>query len=339
MRWPTILALTLAAAPAVVPGVAAAQSPPPAPKPVAGRMSIDLDGGLSTRRYRYYMRGQRVRVNGVVRPFVPGQAAELLVVRKGHVVSSQRVPIRKGRGTRGRFTLRFLTRRQGTLRLVVRHVATPQQAAFRARDKRIKVVRLRAGAGSRGSKVLLLQRGLRSLGFAVPVTGRFDGGTARAVTAFRKTNGMGTSGFASTAIYDKVLRRRGAFRLKHPRAGRHVEFDWSRQLLVLAARGRAWRVYHASSGKPSTPTVFGAFRFYLKTPGYNSHAMYFSNYFIRGYAVHGYAGVPNYPASHGCIRVPIPNAVAIYRHISIGERIATTQWRHLFIGGRIFVYG
>jgi hypothetical protein len=322
MRRPTILALTLAAAPAVVPGGAAAQSQaPPPPQPVAGRMSIDLDGGLSTRRYRYYMRGQRVRVNGIVRPFVPGQVAELLVVRKGHVVSSQRVAIRKGRGTRGRFTARFLTHRQGTLRLVARHVASAGQAAFRARAKRIKVVRWQAGAGSGGTKVLLLQRGLRSLGFAVPVSGRFDGGTARAVTAFRKTNRMGTSGFASAAVYAKVLRHRGAFRLRHARAGRHVEFDWSRQVLVLAARGRPWRVYHASSGKPSTPTVFGSFRFYSKTPGYNSHAMYFSNYFIGGYAVHGYAGVPNYPASHGCIRVPIPNAVDIYRHISLGERI------------------
>src|ERR671923_242130 len=91
-RWPAWYAgagfvTGIAATPAVIPGVAAAQSPPPAPKPVAGRMSIDLDGGLSTRRYRYYMRGQRVRVNGAVRPFVLGQVAELLVVRKGHVVS------------------------------------------------------------------------------------------------------------------------------------------------------------------------------------------------------------------------------------------------------------
>ena len=34
------------------------------------------------------------------------------------------------------------------------------------------------------------------------------------------------------------------------------------------------------------------------------------NYFIGGYAIHGYP-VPNYPASHGCIRVPIPNALQI----------------------------
>jgi lipoprotein-anchoring transpeptidase ErfK/SrfK len=37
-----------------------------------------------------------------------------------------------------------------------------------------------------------------------------------------------------------------------------------------------------------------------------------SSYFIRGYAIHGYHEVPTYAASHGCLRVPIPNALSIY---------------------------
>ena len=63
-----------------------------------------------------------------------------------------------------------------------------------------------------------------------------------------------------------------------------------------------------SSGKPSTPTVIGRFRVYSKTPGTNAEGMVDSNYFIRGYAIHGYAEVPTYAASHGCLRVPIPDA-------------------------------
>jgi lipoprotein-anchoring transpeptidase ErfK/SrfK len=31
--------------------------------------------------------------------------------------------------------------------------------------------------------------------------------------------------------------------------------------------------------------------------------------------------VPTYPASHGCLRVPIPNARAIYDWIDIGDPI------------------
>ncbi len=46
-----------------------------------------------------------------------------------------------------------------------------------------------------------------------------------------------------------------------------------------------------------------------------------SNYFIRGYAIHGYAEVPTYAASHGCLRVPIPDAAAIYGWVREGTPV------------------
>ena len=49
--------------------------------------------------------------------------------------------------------------------------------------------------------------------------------------------------------------------------------------------------------------------------------MVFSNYFIRGYAIHGYHEVPTFAASHGCLRVPIPDAVPIFNWIRLGDRI------------------
>jgi lipoprotein-anchoring transpeptidase ErfK/SrfK len=76
-----------------------------------------------------------------------------------------------------------------------------------------------------------------------------------------------------------------------------------------------------SSGKPSTPTILGSFRFYSKTPGTNAKGMVFANYFIRGYAIHGYADVPPYAASHGCLRVPVPDAVPIFRWVRLGDRV------------------
>ena len=81
------------------------------------------------------------------------------------------------------------------------------------------------------------------------------------------------------------------------------------------------RIYPTSSGKPSTPTVLGSFRFYSKSPGTNAKGMFMSNYFIRGYAIHGYPDVPVYAASHGCLRIPNPDAVAVYNWIRIGDRI------------------
>jgi peptidoglycan hydrolase-like protein with peptidoglycan-binding domain len=213
--------------------------------------------------------------------------------------------------------------KKGLFRLYVSHAGTPAQKAFRTRNKRVTVVDWQAGQGDRGTKVLLLQRGLLKVGYAVPVTGYYDWLTANAVNAFRKTNGMGRDGYAMKSVYSKVFRRQGAYRLRYPKAGKHVEFDWSRQVLVLANKGRPYRTYHTSSGTPATPTVFGTYRFYLQTPGTNAKGMVHSSYFIRGYAIHGYGSVPNYPASHGCLRVPIPNAASIFGWIDIGDRIFT----------------
>jgi len=306
----------------VLPAAATAQLPSapqsPAPPARAGKMSIKVSGGPATKKLRYVARGASIRVSGEVEPFVAGQTVVLEVVRKRKVASRRRIAV----GAGGRVRARIRTHRSGLLKLRFRHATTPQQGAFSSRTKRIKVVSLSAGQGSRGVKVLLLQRGLHALGFAVPRTGFYDGGTSRAVLAFRKTNGMRRTGFASRRVYSKVLQGRGAFAARFPKAGRHVEFDWSRQVLALFNRkGKASRVYHASSGKPSTPTVFGRFHFYRRDLGTNAKGMVDASYFIGGYAIHGYKEVPSYAASHGCIRVPVPNARQIRNAVSLGEQI------------------
>jgi lipoprotein-anchoring transpeptidase ErfK/SrfK len=91
--------------------------------------------------------------------------------------------------------------------------------------------------------------------------------------------------------------------------------------MVLASNGKPQWIFPVSSGKPSTPTIRGHFHFYRRTPGYNSLSMYYSVYFHGGYATHGYHSVPNYPASHGCLRSPIPVAHFIYNWINLGDSI------------------
>jgi hypothetical protein len=321
---PVSLVVLVASAASAEAQVPAPPSPTPAPvptpappAPLAGKASFSARGGLATEKMRYYAPRQQVVVRGRVTPAVAGELLTLRAIRGGKV--SKRVRAAVGRD--GRFEFRFTVGKPGLLRLVVSHALSDAQAAFRARPQRIRVVSWRAGPGAIGVRVLLLQRALLRLGFATPVTGRFDGLTANAVNAFRKTNRTGVGRYASPSVYAMVFRRDGAFKLRYPRAGKHVEFDWSRQVLVLARGGRPYRVYHTSSGAPATPTVFGTFRFYRKTPGTNALGMVHSSYFIRGYAIHGYASVPNYPASHGCLRVPIPNAASIFRWIDIGDPI------------------
>jgi hypothetical protein len=305
-------ALLLGAAPA------AAQTPPAAPvtPPAAGAALFKVSGGLATKKTRYYAPSQPIVVRGRVSPAVDGEVLRLYAVRGRKATKHVRTRV-----IGGRFQFRLKVSRPGRIKLVLKHAASPAQVAFRAESATVNVVDWQAGAGQRGVKVLLLQRQLLAEGFSTPLTGYYDDATSRAVLAFRKTNDLGRDGYATTSVYGKLLRHQGTFRLRYPKAGKHVEFDWSRQVLVLAQHGKVFRIFHASSGKPSTPTVFGTFHFYMKTPGTNSHGMVYSSYFIRGYAIHGYADVPAYAASHGCIRVPIPNAVAIYNWIAIGDPI------------------
>jgi lipoprotein-anchoring transpeptidase ErfK/SrfK len=91
--------------------------------------------------------------------------------------------------------------------------------------------------------------------------------------------------------------------------------------MALASGGDVVRAYAISSGKPSTPTIRGSFRFYRRQPGYNSLRMYYTVYFHGGYAIHGYSSVPNYPASHGCLREFIADARTVYNWVRLGDRI------------------
>jgi hypothetical protein len=326
MNRPRAVSIALLAL-ALVPATAQAQTPappttptptpPPVPEPLAGKASISVSRGLATKSMRYAAPFQQILVRGRVRPYVAGEDVTLYVLRRGKVTKRIQAAVRRG----GRYSIPVQLVKQGKFRLVVKHAGTPLQQKFKTKSKRVTVVDWQAGQGERGTKVLILQRGLYRLGFSVPVTGYYDWLTANAVNAFRKTNGMGRDGYAKKSVYARVLRGEGAYKLRYPKSGKHVEFDWSRQVLVLADKGKPFRVYHTSSGTPATPTVFGTYRFYLQTPGTNSKGMVHSSYFIRGYAIHGYASVPNYPASHGCLRVPIPNAASIFGWIDIGDPI------------------
>ncbi len=172
--------------------------------------------------------------------------------------------------------------------------------------------------GAHGPGVRLLQDELARLRYAVPVSGRFDHATGRAVLAFRKVVGLERVESASAGVFQRLQRGAGHFHVRYPHDGKHVEADLSKQVLAEIEHGKVRRIYTISSGKPSTPTVLGRFHVYSKTPGTNSEGMVDSNYFIRGYAIHGYAEVPPYAASHGCLRIPIPDAPAVFAWVQVG---------------------
>jgi peptidoglycan hydrolase-like protein with peptidoglycan-binding domain len=260
--------------------------------------------------------GTSWRVRGELRPFVPGQTVVVRFFRNGRKLHEQTEQLRSIRGgAAGEFLTGFRSRSAGRVVVSAVHLATPELDTVRSEKVRVNVMRPVLG----GSITRLFQKGLARMKYAVSRTGVFDDATARAVMAYRKVNGMPRSYSASESIVRRVLAGKGAFKPKYPGDGRHVEADISRQVLALVnRRGRVHRVYHTSTGAPATPTVLGRFRVYRKSIGTNAVGMVHSSYFIRGYAIHGYPSVPAYNASHGCLRVPIPNAWSIYEWVRMG---------------------
>jgi L,D-transpeptidase catalytic domain len=257
------------------------------------------------------------RVRGVLTPYVAGQQVVVRFFRDGrkiHEQVEQLQPIRGGRA--GMFRTPFESRRTGRVAVEAVHLATPEMDTVRSERVRVNVM---TPSVSSPTIVRLLQRNLAKLGYAVSRSGVYDDSTARAVMAWRKVNGQARVFSASDGLVRRVLGGRGAFKPKYPNDVRHVEADLSRQVLALVnRRGKVHRVYHISSGAPATPTVFGRFKTYRKSPGTNAKGMVHSSYFIGGYAIHGYPSVPTYNASHGCLRVPIPNAWSIYSWVRMG---------------------
>lgn len=312
------VASTLALAPAAFadgPVPPPAPAPTPAPPAQPGQLRIDVLGGVASHGREYVLTGGNVTVVGHVKPYVAGQTVRVRITTAHRKPTLVHAAIRAGKGE-GTFRVRFRTRRAVTYAIYVRHDATAQQTVFAA-------PKAAAAAISPGSRmaVVLLKQGMRALGYPAGNGPAVTSKLSRELLAFRKVNGMARVDTASRTIYGMVFSGRGSFKLRYPNAGKHVEADLSRQVVVLADNGKAVGIYPTSSGKPSTPTVLGHYHFYSKAPGTNAKGMYMSNYFIGGYAIHGYPDVPTYNASHGCLRIPNADAVSVFNQIDLGESI------------------
>jgi peptidoglycan hydrolase-like protein with peptidoglycan-binding domain len=265
--------------------------------------------------------GGRIVVRGIVTPYLAGQRVKVSFYREGRKVEVKTVSVLAGRGA-GQFHINFASRDAGLVQARAAHYATPQQGAFSGHSTGVRFVHANLGPGARGQSVRLLQSELDVLHYAVPLSGVFDEGTGRALIAFRKMTGLQRIPYAGREIFERLEHGAGSFRVRYRGDGRHVEADLTKQVLAeIESGGHVRAIYTTSSGKPSTPTVIGRFGVYSKTPGVNLEGMVDSNYFIRGYAIHGYAEVPTYAASHGCLRVPIPDAPAIYGWVQTGTPV------------------
>lgn len=291
------------------------QTTSPAPE-----MAIEL-GGING-RHESVLSGTRVRVEGTVSEYAPGQEVSVRTYRRGRKVAARAVTIQPGEGGTGRFVVGQEVRGSGHFVIRASHRGTDLLPTVEASGEGFDVLPTRLRRGARGSGVSVVQKHLRELGYVTGRRGVYDARTARAVLAFRKVTRMARTTSANRAMLGRLAAGHGRFSVRHKSHGRHLEADLSRQVVALiGADGDVERVYPTSTGAPSTPTITGSFRVYRKDPGTNSLGMVHSVYFIRGYAVHGYKSVPTRPASHGCLRMPIPDARSIYDWMRMGTRV------------------
>jgi lipoprotein-anchoring transpeptidase ErfK/SrfK len=114
----------------------------------------------------------------------------------------------------------------------------------------------------------------------------------------------------------------------------YLDIDISEQVMSQVVDGQVGYSTHVSTGNGEkywsqgrwavAETPRGWFEIYSKRPGWVEGplgSLYNAMYFHGGYAIHGSRSVPDYPASHGCVRVPMSEADALYDAIGIGTRV------------------
>jgi hypothetical protein len=235
------------------------------------------------------------------------------------LIKSDRLRIKpSANGRSGAFTEKIKSTGTGVLHVRATHTRTPQMLGFMA-QRGVASVAAHAGFGARGTFVDLIQQRLAAVHIYLPQTGVYDQQTGLAVDAYHRLLGRGTSQNLDPGTTSALLHGEGRFTVHDPGGGTHAEGNLSKQLLALINGSKVSAIYPISSGKPSTPTILGHFHVIERTPGYLPDGMYYSNFFYGGYAIHGYDPAPDYPASHGCMRLPIVDAISVFNWLNYGD--------------------
>lgn len=185
-----------------------------------------------------------------------------------------------------------------------------------ARKIRVRITAPALHIGSHGRAVRLLESALIAHHFALlHADSSFGADTLEAVYALQKFSGLSRSGRMSAAAWLAL----GRSEPPRPRLhGSYIEVDKTKQVLYVVRGSKVVLIVPVSTGATGN-TPIGIFHVYSKVPG--GAVMYYSNYFTGAFAIHGYVDVPPYPASHGCVRVPMWIATHLYGQISLGMRV------------------
>jgi lipoprotein-anchoring transpeptidase ErfK/SrfK len=208
-------------------------------------------------------------------------------------------------------------------RVTVASVPRPGFArAARGVSTRLFLPTLRPGAS--GPTVARLVSTLASLHYAVRRTGSFGLELVDSLYAFQKVQGLPRTGVADAATWRALAHPRLA-RPRYSSPADHLEVDKGHQVLYVVRGGQVALIVPVSTaGIPGYFTPEGRFAIYRKVGGFDPSplgTLFDPMYFTGGYAVHGNPSVPPYPASHGCVRVPMWIAPYLFQTNSYGETV------------------
>ena len=175
---------------------------------------------------------------------------------------------------------------------------------------------------------------LSNLGYWTgPVDGDFDSGSRHALIAFQKVEGRRRTGKLTK---DELQAIRMATRPQPRRTEyAHIEIDLTRQVLfIVGAGGSVTHILPVCTGNEKTymdhgqthraHTPRGTFKVLRKTAGWRRSTLgllYYPNYIHSGVAIHGSLAMAVYPASHGCIRIPMFAAKELSGMTPIGTEV------------------
>ena len=223
----------------------------------------------------------------------------------------------------GRVRMKLDTRRPATYLINVAVVPNEGYAAT-ARTLRANVVLPRLALGGRDVAVAQLGGELRRLHYAAPYGTTFDGRLLDAVFAFEKVQGLPRTGVVDARFWRTLANARTPGP-RYVQPASHLEVNKGRQVLYVVRGSRVALIVPVSTaGLPGKFTPVGRFSIYRKVVGFDPSplgTLYDPMYFTGGYAIHGNPSVPPYPASHGCVRVPMWVAPHLYATNPYGETV------------------
>ncbi len=186
--------------------------------------------------------------------------------------------------------------------------------------------------GDDGPLVAELNRRLNAAGFNADDGNQFGGETRHAVYAFQKHHEMDTDGVFAADMWDTLSEPILLPRQQFPD---RVEVNLGKQTLYVLedhevvyvapiSSGNGELYDTASGGRAYAVTPEGEYAFDRRIDGVRRSflgTLYNPFYFRGGFAVHGSGNVPNYPDSHGCVRLTMWDSIKLKDYFFVGQPV------------------